>query len=340
MKATPASSTRSRGVHPGVAGPIREPVMTRKMRALVKEGKSLSVKSVARPTVSADTQVVIQVRMAGLCRTDLFVAEGRIPARDPVVLGHEFAGIVDDAGSAVHGLKPGQPVTVMPWLPCQTCPQCQSGSETTCQQRVFLGIDCHGAFAEYIVVPARAVYPVPPTMPDKVAAYSEPVAAALSVLNAGLKPEQSGLIYGSNRFSVLLRAIMQAHGFNRITIYDPNKPGQGLEQSAYDFAIETVATTETLAEIVRATRPHGTVVLKSRQPCPVGINLITAVQKELTFRAVNYGSFTRSIAMLAEGLLDVDELLGPVYSLEEYEQAFADSRHNETTKVFMSLGAP
>ena len=77
------------------------------MKALRKEGASVLLASVPRPTVEAPDDVIIQVAAAGVCRTDIYVAEGRLPCRDPLILGHELSGLVTQAGSAAGELRPG-----------------------------------------------------------------------------------------------------------------------------------------------------------------------------------------------------------------------------------------
>ena len=80
------------------------------MQAIVKCGSSVAVRSVPVPIVRAADDVVIRVAVAGVCRTDLYVAAGRLPCPDPLILGHEFAGTVHAVGSAVTAVTPGQPV--------------------------------------------------------------------------------------------------------------------------------------------------------------------------------------------------------------------------------------
>src|SRR4051812_41399185 len=148
------------------------------MLALVKEARSLSLRRVPRPSPRAD-EVVVRVASAGLCRTDLYVAEGKLPSANPVILGHEFSGVVDALGSGVTAVTPGQRVAVMPILSCGGCSYCQRGLERVCQQRAMLGVDRDGAFAEFVAVPARFVYPIPSGISFQTAAYAEPVTAAL-----------------------------------------------------------------------------------------------------------------------------------------------------------------
>jgi threonine dehydrogenase-like Zn-dependent dehydrogenase len=243
-------------------------------------------------------------------------------------------------------------------IPCGHCGQCTRNAQTLCVNRSMLGVDRDGAFAEFVLVPAKAVHRVPEAMPFDVAAYSEPVAAALAVFNAGIRPGERGLVYGRNRFSQLVCRLLRSRAFDNVEAYDP--PGCGrrassggttvrsadptviapghLESNAYDFAIETVATTSAFSEMIRATRPRGTLVLKSRTPAPVGIDIGAAVAKELTFRTVFYGSFREAIGLLAERAIVLDDLLGPIFRLDQFEQVFARARDDESSKLFFSPG--
>jgi L-iditol 2-dehydrogenase len=286
------------------------------------------------PVLRAADDVLIRVHVAGICRTDVYAAEGRLPVREPLILGHEFAGVVEASGPQVCHVAPGQRVAVMPFIACRCCEQCRSGLELVCQHKSMLGVDRDGAFAELVVVPAAEVYPIPPSVSFHEAAYAEPLAAALAVLHAGLRRDQHGLIVGHNRFALLLGKVLRAHGFDHFMIYDPVEDAVPAENSL-DFAIETVATTEALATMVRAVRPRGTVVLKSRQPRSVGLNLAAAVAKDLTFRAVFSGPFAEAVALLADRRLDLGDLRGPTYPLESFADALLAAKEDEGSKWFL-----
>jgi threonine dehydrogenase-like Zn-dependent dehydrogenase len=306
------------------------------MKAIRKHGTSVAVRDVPLPRLTAADDVQIRVAVAGLCRTDIYVAEGRIACADPLVLGHEFSGTVEEIGPGVTALAAGDRVAVMPVISCGDCEQCHGGLETICQRRTMLGVDRDGAFAEFIVVPARAVRRIPAGLSCMEAAYAEPVAAALGVLNAGLPKAGRGLIYGRNRFSGLVQQALMAHGFADVAIYDPADGGSPPAANSCDFVIETMANVSALAEIIRIARPRGIVVLKSRQPVPVGIDVAAVVAKELTLRGACYGSFREGIGLLVERTIDVRGFLGPVHPLEEFEQVFAMSAANESAKFFFS----
>ncbi len=309
------------------------------MKALVKEGQHLAVRHLPRPRIDAPDDVVIRVVAAGVCRTDVYVAEGRLPSQDPVVLGHEFSGVVSEAGPEAGGLFPGDRVTAFPLIPCGTCPACESGESSAgprCRRPAMLGVQRHGAFAEYVVVPRAMVHRLPPGLSFFAGAYAEPVAAALASLRAGLRQGQRGLIYGDNRIATLVRRVLRAHGFTDVVTHDPSGPPP--ERDSYDFLIETVATSQAMAEMIAAARPGGKIVLRSRPWQPVALDLLSAVPKELTFAAVYYGSMTEAVALLAERRVEVDDLLGQAHELEAFEQVFRESLRSDSNKLFFTFG--
>src|SRR5262245_37220634 len=114
------------------------------MRALIKEGGSVRLAQVPEPTLASDDDVLVRVAFAGVCRTDLLVASGRLPSRDPIVLGHELSGVIAAAGNAAGGLREGDRVTVAPLCPCRRCARCCEGK--SCGAPEMLGVTRHGAF--------------------------------------------------------------------------------------------------------------------------------------------------------------------------------------------------
>lgn len=302
------------------------------MQALVRDTTGIVLAEVARPALRPD-DVLVRVMAVGLCRTDLYVADGRIRCRPRLILGHEFSGVVEEVGPEVSGLSIGARVAVFPFLSCGNCSECRRGAETTCTAPQMLGLDRDGALAEFVAVPARVVRVVPPTLSFEAAAYAEPVAAGLAVLHSGVRADERGAIFGHNRFARLVAAILECHGFSHV---DVSGPADRPPADAYDFAVETHADAETLAAIVRAVRPFGRVVLKSRPPRLVGLDLAAVVRKELTLRAVHYGPFADAVDLLASGRLDVRPLLGPVRPMADFQAVFAAARTDESAKYFLS----
>jgi threonine dehydrogenase-like Zn-dependent dehydrogenase len=303
------------------------------MKALLRRASGVQLCQIPVPDLVGPDDVRLRVLVAGLCRTDVQVAAGELPCAAPVVLGHEFAGVIDAVGPAAAGLRPGRLAAVQPVLGCGACPLCRSGDEINCPERTLLGVDRDGAFAEYAVVPARCVFVVPDAVGAQAAAYAEPVAAALGVLTADLPAGQPGLILGRNRFSTLLERLLAAHGFTDLTVCDPAAPDRP-PAGAFAFAVETALGPGSLETMLHAVRPRGVVVLKSRGPHGVALPVSLALRKQATIRAVNYGPFRRAVALLAEGRLDLSGLFGETHALEDFARVFRLCRADESAKRF------
>lgn len=302
------------------------------MKVLAKKDTSVGVFDFEKPQIRNSNDVLIKIALAGLCRTDVYVAEGIVKAKNPIVLGHEFSGIVEAVGDSVKNVEIGDRVSVMPILPSNDHFPANPYSMST-----MIGIEHDGAFGEYIRVPAHAVYKLPDHVTLKAGAYMEPIAASLAVLNADIVPEQNGLIYGDNRISRLTERIMIAKGFDNVDVYDHgNAQTEPLPDNSYDYIVETLATTETMEHIIRAVKPGGRIVLKSRQHTPVAFDISELVKKDITLQAVNYGSFSESIELVASGKLEVNDLFGDVYSIEDYDEVFTISKSKESKKIFFT----
>lgn len=307
------------------------------MRAVVFDKGGVELRRVAIPGLSQPDDVRIRVSVAGLCRTDLLIASGKRSDSIPLVLGHEFAGYIDEVGPSVDGLKSGDRVAVNPVFGCGRCPTC-AADPINCVRRTMLGIDRDGAFAEFVVVPEANAFLLPSHVDDWSAAYAEPVAAAMAVLNAELAPHAHGLIHGGNRFARLVERVLGNAKFRDLTRVDPAQDQQSLKDDAFDFAVETGLDGSTLDDLMRVIKPGGTLVLKSRQAVRIEADFAQAVRKQLTIRGVNYGPFRRAVAHIAEGRLDLSDLFGPTFPLELWAEAFATAG-DEATKVFLKPGA-
>lgn len=287
-------------------------------------------------TPAAD-EVVIGVKSLGLCRTDLRVFNGQLAVPRPLVPGHEFSGVVARVGRNVNSVGVGDRVAVNPVLACRSCEFCNE-SPQDCQHTQFLGVDLDGACAEFATVPQSATFRIPDTLGFDTAAFAEPVAASLAVLNADIKPNQQGVLLGSNRIAVLTRRILEAHGFLNVTCCGENDSSR-LPANTFDFAIETLATTATVNTLIRSLRPRGTLILKSRQPTPVQLTISDLLPKQLRIECVNYGSFHKAIDLLNSGTVNVQDLVGPSFAIADFQQAFVNAAQDEYVKTFIKPNA-
>ena len=276
------------------------------MRALVRDGK-VELAERAVPVLGQD-EVLVEVKRAGICRTDVYVAEGTLAVREPRVLGHEAAGVV---ASEHPRLPRGARVAIDPIRPCM------------------LGVERDGAFADFVAVPASTLHRVPDDLAWEAAAMAEPVAAALGVLRAPIHKRARGAVHGAGRIADLVVRVLETAGFSPIRWDGADAPRD------LDWVVET--RPDALSDLMRALRPGGTLVLKSRPPAPAALDVALAVSREITLVARSWGAFDDAVTWLATGRVHVDDLVGETYPLERFEAAFAAARRTEKQKIFLSM---
>lgn len=175
------------------------------MKALALEAigglEHLAIVEVPMPELEAPDDVRVRVHAAALNRLDLFVAHG-LPGMAPTlphIVGSDGAGVVESVGTAVRNVRPGERVMINPALSCGRCPACLEGEESLCAGFRVVGEHRAGTVAEYVVVPAANLGPVPPEMPwPEAAAFSLATLTAWRMLKtrAALRPGESVLIWG------------------------------------------------------------------------------------------------------------------------------------------------
>lgn len=280
------------------------------MKALIKPINGETILTEATQLHAEVGEVTIQVKSVGLCRTDLYVANGIIPMTTDIILGHEFSGIIVDDITGTMSI--GQSVAVNPLY----------GDK-------FMGLHFDGALCEYINVPITQIHPT--TLPFQIAAYLEPVAASMAVLNVGLNKKQVGAIYGRNRIADLTFLIMTHFGYN-VTLLNENEEHP---PCAFDYIIETVFEEQHVEKMMEMLKFGGTLIVKSRKTKPVPINASKMVAKSLVFKAANYNDFGKSLTWLERNKRYIEPLLGNSYHVDNWKQAFAEASGSESKKTFI-----
>ncbi|MCU0677261.1 MAG: alcohol dehydrogenase catalytic domain-containing protein [Myxococcota bacterium] len=300
--------------------------MAEGMRAWWREDGELRFGRRARPELVAADDVRVRVVIAGLCRTDVAVAEGRLACVEPCVLGHEVAGVVEAVGPSVRRLAVGDRVACLPRV---------DGAR--------LGVDRDGGFAELLVVPERALAKVPPGLAWRHAAFVEPVAACLAVTHAPLQGRVR--VLGEGRIATLTRRLVVALGHELVDVDPHERAARGVEcdvereaaredeegAPVVDVAIETRGTAASLTEAMRCVNDGGLVVLKSRPAAPIAFDVAEAVTRGLRLHAVGWAPFDEAFAMLAR--ISLDDLLGDVRPLDALRELLGA---REDTKVFLA----
>src|ERR1041385_8852983 len=155
------------------------------MKALVlKEYKKFSYEDVPDPKLQAQ-EVLVAVKACGICGSDVHGMDGSTGRRrPPIIMGHEASGVIQSIGNGIRGWAPGDRVTFDSTIYCGQCDYCRRGDINLCDNRRVLGVSCedyrqHGAFAEFVTIPQRLLYPAPDALPFEHAALVEPFSIAL-----------------------------------------------------------------------------------------------------------------------------------------------------------------
>jgi threonine 3-dehydrogenase len=196
------------------------------MHAIVKQRRApgLTVTTVPKPSPGPG-EVLIAVRHAGMCGTDLHIADwdawaqGRI--NPPLVIGHEFAGEVTAVGDGVAEIRPGQLVTAEGHIVCGHCLQCRTGNSHICRRTRIIGVDRDGAFAEYIVMPATNVLPLE-GIPTDVGAIMDPMGNAFHAVLTAEIPGSIVFVVGCGPIGCFAVGVARAAGAAKVIASDIN----------------------------------------------------------------------------------------------------------------------
>lgn len=195
------------------------------MRALVWNAvERMDIEETAVPAPESG-EVLIRVLAVGICGSEIEGYLGHNSLRvPPLVMGHEFCGIVEDASRTGGRLQAGQKVVVNPLLYCGTCPRCVRGFTQLCDTRRIIGIHRPGAFAERVTVPERAVHVVPDSLSPYRACLAEPLACSLRATRRALArhPLANVLVFGAGGIGLLCASLARLLGAARVIVADTN----------------------------------------------------------------------------------------------------------------------
>lgn len=321
------------------------------MQALqLTEYRKLELATLERPTVGAE-DVLVRVRACGICGSDVHGFDGstgrRIP---PLVMGHESSGVVEEIGASVTRTRVGEHVALDSLLSCGKCELCRNGKTNMCADRRILGVSCTefrqpGAFAEYIVVPQQAVYPVPDDMPFEHAALVEPVSVALhAVSRLRIDLGDSAAVVGSGMIGLLAIQALRIAGCDEVIAIDLDDDRLRLAKElgataalnpshtdavaavlewtggwGVDVALEVVGAAKPIAMAINCTRRGGQIGLVGNLSAEVPLPLQTVVTRELALvgTLASAGEYPRAIELIASGAIQVAPLISAIVPLAE-----------------------
>lgn len=300
-------------------------------------------------------EVLVRVRAAGICGSDLHGFHGGPPRRHlpGIGPGHELAGEVAALGPGVAGPTPGARVAVLAGRVCGACRHCRSGQTTLCPDLRLAGMNYPGGMGEYFLAQSPYLYPLPDGMPWTVAALSEPCAIALHAMKrAGLVRGQRVLVLGAGTIGLFAALIAHDAGASRVGItaryahqaaaartlgvddvFEPDDvaPGKPAGAGAWDLVVETVGgTAPTLQQAIDVVDRGGTVLLLGVHTSPQSIQTTRIFYHDLaivgSFGYHNIGprsDYEETLDLLSKYEPIVAPLVTHTYPLEQASEAFA-----------------
>jgi L-iditol 2-dehydrogenase len=195
--------------------------------ALLTGIRKFETRKVPEPQITRPTDVLIRIKMVGVCGSDIhYYNTGRIGSQIiqfPFTVGHEAAGIVEQVGSNVTRVKPGQRIAIDPAVYCGQCDQCRAGRENTCRELLFLGCpgQLSGALSEYLVLPETCCFPIKEVTTFEQAAMSEPLAIAVYAVEQARLPATANVaILGAGPIGMSVFHVLRAKGVGEVFITD------------------------------------------------------------------------------------------------------------------------
>ena len=313
--------------------------------------KSLVMKDMDVP-VSKDGSVVIEVKSAGLCGSDIHNCDMGQPTG--LVMGHEFSGVVVDPGSRID-LEIGDRVTGLPISPCGKCEACHSGNVQYCadtwSEAVGLSLTNPGAYAKYTSCRPDMVRKIPGNVSFDAACMVEPSAVGLHAVNlADIKIGDDVLIVGAGIIGLMAAEFAKMAGARYVAVLETNKK-RGKKAVSYgkvneyydalkedtlpklltktnggfDKVIECCGNAPAVTEALMAVKQGGTIVLVGVSATPINIPMVVGVMKEVSIKgaiAYTIEEFDNCIKMISEKKINVTKYIDDMVPLEKAQESF------------------
>jgi L-iditol 2-dehydrogenase len=321
------------------------------------------------PDPAAD-EVLVTVKNCGICGSDFHAYTGEMPfMKPPLVLGHEFSGIVDKVGTAVKCTEPGARVTVEPSLVCHECLNCTTGNYHACEQLRVIGCQSVGAYAEKIIVPAERIHNLPDEVDFESGALIEPAAVGVHVVKrSGGVAGKNIAVLGAGPIGLMTARVAQTSGAKNVIITDiddfklsmakklglehtinvkkesfEDKVAEIFGKNGPDIWFECVGSGPTINQAINLARRSTTIVMVGVVPSNQVIENMAFIQEhELTVIGCliyNREDFARAIDMFKDGEINKDAVITHRYNFTDAAEAFAliEGKKENTLKVMLSM---
>jgi len=342
------------------------------MKAVVKYGKGkglIEIREIPEPKIKED-EVLIEVKAVSVCGSDLHIYHDSHPYWPPVVLGHEFSGVIAKVGKEVKGWKVGDRIVSETRTgSCGICYTCQSGFPQVCEQKRPYGIGINGAYTKFVAGPARLLHCLPDNISFEAGAIIEPIAVCVTSIleRSQLQGGESVVITGPGPMGLISLAIAKAAGAKMVGMtgrnsdegvrfekarelgtdftinVDKEDPVQKILEITHglgvDLLIETSGGGKAIYQAFEMVRRLGRICAmgisgKDEVQIPYDRGIFKALRYDFCFSS-SWTSWEKAIGLISKGLLPAEKLITHKLPLEKWEEAFHLLENLQAAKVIL-----
>ncbi len=321
---------------------------------------------VPKPTIGPN-DLLIKIIKTAICGTDIHIfnwdewAQKTIPV--PMVVGHEFFGIVEEVGTAVAGYSPGDRVSGEGHITCGYCRNCRAGKRHLCRNTNGIGVNTQGCFAEYLCLPATNAFKIPQDIPDNVAAIFDPLGNAVHTAISFDLVGEDVLITGAGPIGIMSCAIAKHVGARHIVITDINEERLELARNmgatlainaknrtiqeateelqmaeGFDVGLEMSGNKQAFRDMLAAMNHGGSLALLGIMPDEVAIDWSQIIFKGLLLKGI-YGremfeTWYKMASMIQSGL-DVSPVITHHFPVDDFAKGFEVMSEGRSGKVIL-----
>jgi 2-desacetyl-2-hydroxyethyl bacteriochlorophyllide A dehydrogenase len=317
--------------------------------AVLLEPRRIEFHELSLPALNAE-DVELEPLYVGICGTDITCYQGKNALLNtPVVLGHEFCARVRACGSQVKTVSPGQIVAVAPLIACGGCRFCAAGQEHLCPERVIFGVRSDGALRERLVMPSRALFPVPDGVNWRDCALTEPLAVAVHAVRRTRVAGRRVTISGAGAIGLLIAQVVQVSGAASVLLLDVEQqrldlarrmgfeaglPDQAVPHGAECLFIATDATTAMAALPGLIDFGGDAVIVGLLDETPINwLNLLLKEGTITTSRYFTLNDFQAALNMLVRAEVDVSWLIQDQVEFERVADQQGETLVNRARQV-------
>lgn len=342
------------------------------MKAVVKYDKGkgmIEIQEVPEPRIKED-EVLIEVKAVSVCGSDLHIYHDSHPYWPPVILGHEFSGVLVEIGKEVKGWKVGDRVVSETRTgSCGICFTCQSGFPQVCEQKRPYGIGINGAYTKYVAGPARLLHRLPDNIPFEVGAVIEPTAICVTSIleRSQLRAGETVVITGPGPIGLISLAVAKSAGARVLAItgtsadegirfekarelgveltivVDKENPVQKVLEITnglgVDLLIETSGNARAISQAFEMVRRLGRICAigisgREEVPIPYDRGIFKALRYDFCFSS-SWTAWETTIGLISKGVLPIEKIITHKLPLEKWEEAFHLLENLQAAKVIL-----